>query len=122
MNVLMSIVVGGLFAAGTYLMLRRNVTRLVIGLALLGHAANLLLLMAGGLYGGHPPIIAPGGLVPPQPYADPLVQAMVLTAIVIGLAIQAFALVLIRQLVGQTRTPDLDAARTSEQMSQEAVA
>lgn len=111
MHLLMSIVVGMLFAAGFYLMLRRNVTRLVIGLAILGHAANLLLLMAGGLFGGEPPIVLAGRVAPPQPHADPLVQALVLTAIVIGLAVQAFALVLVRQFVGHARTPDLAQAR-----------
>ena len=121
MHLLMSIVVGGLFAAGVYLMLRRNVTRLVIGLALLGHAVNLLILLSGGLNGGVPPIIPPGSKTLTQPYADPLVQAMVLTAIVIGLAVQAFALVLIRQMVKKSGTADLDAARTSE-MEQEAQA
>jgi multicomponent Na+:H+ antiporter subunit C len=87
----MAIVVGVLFGGGTYLVLQRTLTRVVLGLGLWGYAVNLLLLMAGGR-AGTPPVI--GETAPLRPYADPLPQAMALTAIVITFAITAFLLAL----------------------------
>jgi multicomponent Na+:H+ antiporter subunit C len=74
-----------LFAAGTYLALQRPLARILLGLALLGHGANLLLLAAGGR-AGEPPFV--DGT--PTRAADPLPQALVLTAIVITFAVTAF--------------------------------
>jgi multicomponent Na+:H+ antiporter subunit C len=86
-----AIVVGVLFGGGTFLVLQRTLTRVILGLGLWGYAVNLLLLMAGGRAGA-PPLL--GGAEPPMPYADPLPQAMALTAIVITFAITAFLLAL----------------------------
>jgi len=83
-----ALVVGVLFAMGTYLVMQRSLTRVIIGLVLLGHGANLLLLLAGGPP-GNPPLIGEDG-----PLADPLPQAMALTAIVITFGIIAFLLAL----------------------------
>jgi len=94
MVVVLAIVVGVLYTAGVYLMLRRNVVRLVFGLVLLGHAANLLIFAAGGLVRGRPPIVAADALTAPHGVADPLPQALVLTAIVIGFGMTAFLVVL----------------------------
>ena len=95
MTVLFAVTIGVLYAAGLYLVMRRNVVKLVLGLALLGHAANLLIFTVGRLSRDGAPIISPGAerLVPP--HADPVPQALVLTAIVIGFGVQAFALVLV---------------------------
>jgi multicomponent Na+:H+ antiporter subunit C len=81
--------VGALFATGTYLLLQRTLTRLVIGLALLAHGANLVLLASSGEPGDAPLI---GSEEPP--FADPLPQAMILTAIVISFGVTAFLLAL----------------------------
>ena len=91
MTVVLALVVGVLYASGTYLLLQRTLTRIVIGLALLGHGANLLLLMAGGLPGA-PPLSGPDG--PPANAADPLPQALALTAVVITFGVVAFLLAL----------------------------
>jgi multicomponent Na+:H+ antiporter subunit C len=91
MILVLAVVVGVLYAAGAYLMLQRTLTRIVIGLAMMGHGANLLLLMAGGRAGRAPLITADG---PPPGAADPLPQAMALTAIVITFGIMAFLLAL----------------------------
>ena len=91
MTVVLAVVVGVLYASGTYLLLQRTLTRIVIGLALLGHGANLLLLMAGGLPGA-PPLSGPEG--PPANAADPLPQALALTAVVITFGVVAFLLAL----------------------------
>jgi multicomponent Na+:H+ antiporter subunit C len=77
---------GFLFAAGTYLILQRPLTRILLGLALLGHGANLLLLAAGGR-AGDPPFADGAGT---GSSADPLPQALVLTAIVITFAVTTF--------------------------------
>ena len=86
-NLLLVIVVGVLFAAGVTLLLERNLTRVILGITLLGNGVNLLILL-GGAYGG-PPIV---GVTPEGAMSDPLTQAMILTAIVITLGMTAFLL------------------------------
>lgn len=84
-----ALLVGVLYATGVYLILQRTLTRIVIGLALMGHGANLLLLAAGGRPGSAPLIgRASDG------FADPLPQALALTAIVITFGVSAFLLTL----------------------------
>ncbi len=89
MIAVLAVVVGVLYAVGTYLLLQRNLTQIVIGLAIMGHGANLLLLTAGGR-AGRAPIVGAGGGAP----ADPLPQALALTAIVITFGVTAFLLAL----------------------------
>jgi multicomponent Na+:H+ antiporter subunit C len=86
-SLLLVIVVGVLFAAGVTLLLERNLTRVILGITLLGNGVNLLILLGGG-YGG-PPIV---GVTAVQEMSDPLTQAMILTAIVITLGMTAFLL------------------------------
>jgi multicomponent Na+:H+ antiporter subunit C len=114
MQLLLALVIGVLYAAGLYIVMRRTLLRLVLGLALLGHAANLLIFTVGGLTRGAAPIAPPGGTAPLAPFADPVPQALILTAIVIGFGVQAFALVLVRRTWEETRTDDLDALRSTD--------
>jgi multicomponent Na+:H+ antiporter subunit C len=86
--VVLAVAVGSLYAVGTYLLLQRALTRIVLGLAALGHGANLLLLLAGGRAGPAP--ITDG----PDDVSDPLPQALALTAIVITFGVTAFLLAL----------------------------
>ena len=88
MSWLLAILVGALFATGTYLIIQRTLTRIVIGVAVLGHGVNVLLLASGAI--GAAPIVGADD----DPIADPLPQAFVLTAIVISFAITAFLLTL----------------------------
>jgi multicomponent Na+:H+ antiporter subunit C len=92
-NLTLALLIGVLYTVGTYLLLQRTLTRIVIGLALLGHGANLLLLQAGGAAGAVPIIGRTVGDVR-DGTADPLPQAMVLTAIVITFGVSAFLLAL----------------------------
>ena len=85
------LIVGLLFGAGTYLVLHRTLTRVILGFGLWGYAVNILLLIAGGRAGAAPLI---GEGVDEAAFADPLPQAMALTAIVITFAITAFLLAL----------------------------
>ena len=92
METILALVIGWLYATGLYLMLQRSVIKLALGLALLSHAANLLVFTAGGLRRAQPPLIAEGSTLPEASFADPLPQALVLTAIVISFGVLAFAL------------------------------
>ena len=108
MAILLALVVGCLYAAGTYLVLRRNLMRLILGLALLSHAANLLIFTAAGLRRGRPPIVPEGSLAPEGPTAEPLAQALVLTAIVISFGLLAFTVTLQHRAHQVTGSADLD--------------
>jgi multicomponent Na+:H+ antiporter subunit C len=95
-NLTLALLIGVLYTVGTYLLLQRTLTRVVIGLGLLSHGANLLLLQAGGPAGAVPFIGGDGGGTAGVlgGTADPLPQAMVLTAIVITFGVSAFLLAL----------------------------
>ncbi|MGV4301396.1 Na(+)/H(+) antiporter subunit C [Trueperella pyogenes] len=82
----LAIVAGVLVAVGIYLVLERSLSRIVLGLAALTNGVNILMLIAGGA-SGEPPMV---GQAPKESMADPLVQAMMLTAIVISLAVTGF--------------------------------
>jgi multicomponent Na+:H+ antiporter subunit C len=98
---------------GVYLALSRDVVRCVLGLAVLGSAANLVLLAAGRL-GSAQPAVVPLGEELLVNAANPLPQALVLTAIVIGFALVCFSLVLVLQLVRAAGSDDALALRQAE--------
>jgi multicomponent Na+:H+ antiporter subunit C len=110
----LAIVVGGLYSAGFYLMLRRSIVKLIIGLALLSNAANLLIFTAAGLSRARAPVVPPGLLQPVEPLADPLPQALILTAIVIGFGVLAFAMVLAYRAHLTVGTDDLDTLKATD--------
>lgn len=85
------ILIGVLTAAGVYLLIERSITRMLLGLLLVGNAVNLLILTVGGR-SGNPPIVGRDSVH--EEMADPLAQAMILTAIVITMGIAAFVLAL----------------------------
>jgi multicomponent Na+:H+ antiporter subunit C len=89
MTVLLAATAAVLFAIGTYLVLQRKLSRIIIGLALLTHGANILLITSGRH--GEPPIVGSG---PERSFSDPIPQALVLTAIVITFAVTALLLAL----------------------------
>ncbi|MEN9937073.1 MAG: hypothetical protein RLZZ387_3652 [Chloroflexota bacterium] len=109
-----ALVIGVLYAAGLYMMMRRSIVKIILGLVLLGHAANLLIFTVGGLTRAVPPLIAPGEAALSGAYADPLPQALILTAIVIGFGVQAFAMVLFKRLFQRTGVDDVDYVRETE--------
>lgn len=114
MELILALVVGGLFAGGVYMMLRRSLVKLVIGLILLGHGANLLIFTVGRLVRGQPPLIPAEGGPLLAPFAAPLPQALILTAIVIGFGLQAFAIVLVKQVYQVVGSSDLDQMKTTD--------
>jgi len=100
-------------AAGVYLSLSRDLLRCVVGLSILGSAGNLLVFAAGRLSTAAPPIVLPGAAELGRA-ANPLPQALVLTAIVIGFALTCLSLVLVVRLVQVAKTDDADAVRFAE--------
>lgn len=90
MIIVVAIVTGVLFASGTYLVLQRTLTRIVLGLTTISNGANLLLMLAGGR-GGNAPFVGGGAR---RRFADPMPQAMALTSIVINFAMLGFLLAL----------------------------
>ena len=108
MEVLLALASGVLYAAGIYLMLRRRLAQLIIGIGLLSNGTNLLIFTAGGLTRGRPPVIPDGAEALVPPYADPVPQALVLTAIVIGFGLLAFSLVLAHRVHETVGTDDVD--------------
>ena len=97
-------VVGGMFAVGTFLLLRRDLVRVVWGVTVLSQAANVYLITMGGLEGAVP-IVGHGAST--AGVTDPLVQALVLTAIAIGFGTTAFALGLTYRVYEEHGTIDL---------------
>jgi len=108
MEALLALASGVLYAAGTYLMLRRRLAQLIIGLGLLANGTNLLIFTAGGLTRARPPVIPEGATTLVEPYADPVPQALVLTAIVIGFGLTAFSLVLADRVHAAVGSDDVD--------------
>ncbi|RCW70918.1 multisubunit sodium/proton antiporter MrpC subunit [Marinobacter nauticus] len=114
MESLMALVVGILFAASIYMMLRRSIVKIVIGLIILSNAANLLIFVVSGLTRGAPPLIADGAKQVAGTVADPLPQALILTAIVIAFSVLAFAVVLVRRAYEVVGTDDLDKMKDTD--------
>ena len=108
MEVLLALAAGVLYAAGVYLMLRRRLAQLIIGLGLLSNGTNLLIFTAGGLTRARPPVVPLESEVLVGPFADPVPQALVLTAIVIGFGLLAFLLVLAHRVHATLGTDDVD--------------
>lgn len=111
MELLLPLMIGTLFSVSLYLILHRHLFKLILGLILFGLATNLFLFVIGGLTRGGTAIILSDETVPKHPYADPVPQALLLTAIVIGFGIQAFAIVLIRRLYNTFKSNNLNDLR-----------
>ncbi len=113
MILLVSIVVAIMFGSGAYLMLKRDLIRVITGMILIGNAANLFI-MATGLRRGFAPILPARG-----PMSDPLVQAMTLTAIVIGFGVAALVLSLVYRVYESHASVDLGRLSRAEEVQSE---
>jgi multicomponent Na+:H+ antiporter subunit C len=109
MTLVFALGVGVLFGAGAYLLLSRDLVRVVFGVAVISHA-SVLTLIASGLTRGTAAIYPLGG----RTVSDPLSQAMALTAIVIGLAVTALLLALALRVVVAYRSPEMDEVAEEE--------
>lgn len=103
MNLVFALGVAVLFGSGTYLLLSRELVRVVLGVVVISQAATLTIVASGQTRGAAP--IHP---LPDGPISDPLSQAMALTAIVIGMAVTALLLALVLRVMRAYRSPELD--------------
>ncbi|MBK8638139.1 MAG: Na+/H+ antiporter subunit C [Chromatiaceae bacterium] len=110
MEAIISLLVGVLTTCGVYLLLRAQTFSVVLGLTLLSYAVNLFLFASGRLVIGRPPVIGLG----PSGYTDPLPQALVLTAIVIGFAMTAFVILLAIKARAELGTDQVDGEANHE--------
>lgn len=114
METLFAILIGLFFAAAVYLMLSKFTVRILLGVVLLGNGVNLLLFTAGRLTREVPPIVPAGADMLPAGAANPLPQALILTAIVISFSFFAFLLVLAYRALQELGTDNTDMMRLAE--------
>jgi len=106
----MSVVIGALFMAGTYLVLSRSLLRIILGMSLMTHGLHLLIMTMGGLKTGAAPLLSEEA----PAYTDPLPQALILTSIVISFGVTSFFLVLAYRTYQEWKTDDMDQLRGEE--------
>ena len=114
MTLLFAATIGVLFGAGAFLLLKTDLFRIVVGIVLVSNAANLTI-MSSGLGRGESPIAPEDGAL----VSDPLVQAMTITAVVIGFAVTALLLSLAYRVYISTRSVDLDELSNAEAAREE---
>lgn len=115
MELLLVILIGLLYGAGVYMILRRSMVKLLLGIMFLGTGANVLIFLLGGITKGKPPVIDEASKMFQDIYADPIPQALILTAIVISFALTAFAIVLLKRVYALVDSDDLDDLNTPEE-------
>jgi len=103
MRLVFALAASMLFGTGAYLLLNRDLVRVVLGVVMISQAATLTIIASGLSRGAAPILPLPSGAV-----SDPLSQAMALTAIVIGLAVTALLLVIVLRVAREYRSPDLE--------------
>jgi multicomponent K+:H+ antiporter subunit C len=109
MELVIALGIAALTGSGVWLVLRPRTFQVIIGLSLLSYAVNLFISVMGWVRGGQPPVlVSPGAPVDPALFADPLPQALVLTAIVIAFATTALLLVVLLAARGLTGTDHVD--------------
>lgn len=116
MELIIAIFIGLLYASGVYLLLRRSIVKLILGVFVLSNATNLIIFLSAGIHRSGVSFIGPesetGQL---ETMADPLPQALILTALVIGLGIAAYILALKYKYFEATGTHDLDQLSKTDQ-------
>ncbi len=100
--------IGTLFGLGLYMMLRRSIVKIIIGISLIGNGGNLLVFFAGNMVRGKPPILKDDHITNIYSLSDPLTQSLILTAIVISFGVSSFGAVLINKACEVLNTDDID--------------
>lgn len=121
MNILAALVVGIIFASGTFLLLQRDLTRVVVGIILISNSAVLFIVASGLLRGKAPIYPLPDDGQTADAVADPLVQAMALTALIIGFAVAAVILVFVYRVYASQGTMDLEEIAEAEMRDAESL-
>jgi multisubunit Na+/H+ antiporter MnhC subunit len=114
MELLLALLFGVLLAGAVHLLLARSLPRVILGLLLLGNAANIAILASGRVLGTAPPLVASGAQALAAGAANPLPQALVLTAIVISFGLTAYVMVLAWSVWRGEETVDAEALRSAE--------
>lgn len=108
MELILAIGIGVLVGSGVWLLLRPRTYQVIVGLSLISYGVNLFIFSMGRLRVNAPPVLTPGAPVDPTHYTDPVPQALVLTAIVIGFATTALFLVVLLASRGLTGSDHVD--------------
>lgn len=114
MELILALTIGVIFAAATYLLLRRSIIKIIFGIALLSQGVNLLILTASGLKTGAVPFVPQDAASMPPSAADPLPQALILTAIVISFGVLAFTLAMARRIDETVNSDDIDDMQSTD--------
>ncbi|MDY6799774.1 MAG: NADH-quinone oxidoreductase subunit K [Bacteroidota bacterium] len=116
MELILAIFIGLLYACGVYLVLRRSIVKVILGIFVLSNATNLIIFLAGGIKLSGSAFIAEGTeKIDPATISDPVPQALILTAIVISLGIASYILALKYKYFEVTGTHDLDQLSKTDQ-------
>ena len=117
MELLLPLLIGAMFAAALFLLLHRHFFKLILGLMLFSTATNLFIFVIADFSRGSSAIIPQEADMAMEPFADPVPQALLLTAIVIGFGILAFSIVLVKRVYESVGTNDLDDLNQTDQMT-----
>lgn len=115
MNLIISVIIGILFTASTFLMFQKSMFKLIIGTILFSYATIFFLFTVGGITKNAPPILT-DTIESVQALADPLPQALTLTAIVISIGVQLFIIILLKKVYEILGTEDLDDLNTTDRI------
>jgi multicomponent K+:H+ antiporter subunit C len=114
MELVLSIGIGVLIGSGVWLLFRPRTYQVIIGLSLIAYGVNLFIFSMGRLKTGAPPVLTSSAAINPADFADPIPQALVLTAIVIGFATTALFLVVLLVSRGLTGSDHVDGREPSQ--------
>ncbi len=114
MELILAITIGVLFAVAAFLLLRRSVVKMIFGIVVLSQAVHLLILTASGVKTGAIPFVPQGETALAATAADPLPQALILTAIVISFGVLAFTLAMVLRADQTMDTDDLDDMKNTD--------
>lgn len=114
MHLVIALIIGLLFSSSIFLMLHRSFFKLILGVIIFGYATIFFLFMVSGVQREQPPLLSEG-TAQTATMADPLPQAMALTAIVIGIGVQLFVIALLKKVFEVRETDDLDSLRITDE-------
>lgn len=114
MELILAVTIGVLFAVAAYLLLRRSIVKMILGIVVMSQAVNLLILTSAGLTPGSAAFVPAGETTPPVGAADPLPQALILTAIVISFGVLAFTLAMAQRADETVGSDDLDEMKSTD--------
>ncbi|MGK7393471.1 MAG: NADH-quinone oxidoreductase subunit K [Candidatus Cyclobacteriaceae bacterium M3_2C_046] len=116
MILVLSVIIGLLFWASIYLMFHRSFFKLIVGIYLFGYATIFFLFTVTGITKNEPPLLNQQGADHLTEMADPLPQALTLTAIVIAIGVQLFVIILLKKVFENVHTEDLDNLKSTDKI------